>query len=583
MVADFLLGRSMIEDRIRAEVLRDARAVRAILMATRRIYHQQFLDSGLPINKKTIGFLPAHALSRISGDYSHWNEHGLYFNNVSDKPRNPGNMADASELEAIAFFRANPKAQERLVEINGAQGESLLHFTAPIWMESYCIKCHGERNNAPETVRALYDKGYGYNVGDLRGVMSIKLPTSVIRQQELQDWRQGLFVHITAYVLLFAMLGVMMNRLFSRRLMHFKRAANAIREGDYTPRVGINGGDELSDLAKTFDRMTETIRQRDTALKAAEVEQRKKLEFINAIFDTANSLIVVLDRQGHIERINRAGESLVGYSCEEIKGQYFWDVFLLDHEREAVKSVFLTIRAGDMVSRHENHWRCKDGSTRLFDWSNSALLDERGEVEYIISVGVDITARKELENRVRQLAFFDPLTKLPNRSLFQDRLKQALATSRRSGLYGALMFLDLDNFKPLNDAFGHSVGDLLLATVADRLKICVRETDTVARFAGDEFVVMLVELGTDRTESVAQAQAVAEKIRSTLSEPYLLTIRNERAMLVTIEHLCTASIGVALFGVDSSAYMEEILNCADMAMYQVKQSGRNAVRIAPDR
>lgn len=581
MIGDFLLGRSMIEDRIRTELMRDAETVRGLLMATRRVYQQQFLSSGLPVNEKTIGFLPAHALSRISTDFPNWSRNGLYFNNVSDTPRNPANMADASELEAIAFFRANPKAEQRVVEVKGVQGESLLHYTAPIRVEPYCLKCHGDRSEAPASIASLYDKAYGYNAGDLRGVMSIKLPTDTIRQREMQDWRQGLLVHLTAYAVLFVMLGTFMNRVITRRLGRIHNAIRAIREGDYTPRIGrMDGGDELAELARMFDHMAETIEQRDTALQASEEAQRKRLNFINAIFDTANSLIVVLDRQGHIERMNRAGESLVGYTCDEIKGKHFWDVFLLDGEREAVKSVFSTIFAGGTVSRYENHWRCKDGGVRLFDWSNSALLDEHGAVEYLVSVGVDITKRKALEFEVWHLAYSDPLTNLPNRRLFQDRLQQAVAASKRSGLYGALMFLDLDKFKSLNDTFGHSAGDVLLTAVADRIRACVRATDTVARFAGDEFVVLLVELGANKAESIAQAGAVAEKIRSALSEPYALTLQREGDVLVTIAHSCTASIGVTLFGMDpQDVDLDAILKRADMSMYQVKQSGRNSVRI----
>ena len=139
------------------------------------------------------------------------------------------------------------------------------------------------------------------------------------------------------------------------------------------------------------------------------------------------------------------------------------------------------------------------------------------------------------------------------------------------------MFLDLDNFKPLNDAHGHEVGDLLLIEVADRLKNCVREMDTVTRFGGDEFVVMLSELDVDKAESITQAEIVAEKIRITLSEPYLLTIKHVGKVDATIKHHCTASIGVAMF-IDHEASQDDILKGADTAMYQAKKSGRNSIR-----
>jgi len=191
----------------------------------------------------------------------------------------------------------------------------------------------------------------------------------------------------------------------------------------------------------------------------------------------------------------------------------------------------------------------------------------------------EITERKQMEGQVREMAFHDPLTKLPNRLLLNDRLSQASAGSLRSGCYVALMFLDLDNFKPLNDMHGHEVGDCLLIEVADRLTSCVRQMDTVARFGGDEFVVMLSELHEDHARSVAQAQAIAEKIRVLLSAPYVLSIAHEGKPDVLVEHHCTASIGMVLF-LDHRVSQSDILMRADLAMYQAKKAGGNAIRMA---
>lgn len=151
-----------------------------------------------------------------------------------------------------------------------------------------------------------------------------------------------------------------------------------------------------------------------------------------------------------------------------------------------------------------------------------------------------------------------------------------MAASKRSGRYGALMFLDLDNFKPLNDSHGHSIGDLLLSEVARRITNCVRGTDTVARFGGDEFVVLLDGLDEGKAKSTAQAASVAEKIRLALANPYVLTVHHEGAADMTVEHRCTSSIGVVLF-IDHDASMDDILKWADLAMYQAKDAGRNRV------
>ena len=222
--------------------------------------------------------------------------------------------------------------------------------------------------------------------------------------------------------------------------------------------------------------------------------------------------------------------------------------------------------------------------TRTGDWhwirsvGKVVQRDEAGRATRIIGVHADITEWKRMEEHVRHLAFYDALTGLPNRRLLNDRLSQAMAASKRSGRYGALMFLDLDNFKPLNDTHGHEAGDLLLIEVADRLRACVREADTVARFGGDEFVVMVGELERDNPEESAdRVLAVAEKIRVALARPYVLSVPREGHDPLPVEHQCTASIGVAMF-VNHELEAAEILKRADMAMYQAKESGRNTTR-----
>ena len=179
----------------------------------------------------------------------------------------------------------------------------------------------------------------------------------------------------------------------------------------------------------------------------------------------------------------------------------------------------------------------------------------------------DITERKAAESEIEYLAFYDQLTRLPNRRLLLDRLQQALAASARSGAEGALLFIDLDNFKDLNDTLGHDKGDLLLKLVAERLNACVREGDTVARLGGDEFVMMIEGLSNIPEEAAAQSKLIGEKILKALNQPYPLANR---------EHHSTPSIGVTLFS-DQSNNIDELLKRADLAMYKAKQAGRNTL------
>ncbi len=189
----------------------------------------------------------------------------------------------------------------------------------------------------------------------------------------------------------------------------------------------------------------------------------------------------------------------------------------------------------------------------------------------------DVTERVHMQEQVSHLAFYDTLTNLPNRRLLNDRLSIIMASSKRSGRYAALMFLDLDNFKPLNDTHGHVAGDKLLIEVAYRLKDCVREMDTVARFGGDEFVVILNEMTSDEGESTKQATIIADKIRAAIAKPFSLVVQYGGKATTTILHHCTVSIGVIVF-LDQKMSVDEILKCADMAMYSAKLAGRNSIR-----
>ena len=186
----------------------------------------------------------------------------------------------------------------------------------------------------------------------------------------------------------------------------------------------------------------------------------------------------------------------------------------------------------------------------------------------------NIDARKNLEERIKQLAFYDPLTSLANRRLLQDRLNLAITACRRSKQFGLLMFIDLDNFKPINDTYGHDLGDLLLIEVARRLKSTVRETDTVSRFGGDEFVIMISDLGQEAAPWIENAEGMAKKILSILSAPYILgPNRNDSLQpesIVTCS--CQASIGIAFFSAQTSSE-NEVLRKADEAMYRAKQRG----------
>ncbi|MFA5372509.1 MAG: EAL domain-containing protein, partial [Sideroxydans sp.] len=292
----------------------------------------------------------------------------------------------------------------------------------------------------------------------------------------------------------------------------------------------------------------------------------EQLRIAATTFDTQEA-ICVTDSQANILRVNHAFEVLSGYSAEEMIGQ---NPRLLQSGRhgkdfyQLMWSELLTTGkwSGDIWDKRKN------GEIYPKYMTITAVYDDRHQVTHYVAVSIDISQRKRAEEDIHRLAFYDPLTQLPNRRLLLDRLQQAMAVSMRSGRYGALLFLDLDHFKVINDTQGHAVGDLLLIEVAHRLQSCVREGDSVARLGGDEFVVVLEELSHQPDEAASQTELVAEKIRSELSQP---------CRLKDYECRTAPSIGISLFRghLENS---EELLKHADIAMYQAKKAGRNAIR-----
>ncbi|UCV04278.1 bifunctional diguanylate cyclase/phosphodiesterase [Dechloromonas denitrificans] len=311
--------------------------------------------------------------------------------------------------------------------------------------------------------------------------------------------------------------------------------------------------------------------------KQVEDALREQKEFFRLIAESIEGFIAVLDPNGRRVYNSPSYAQLLGE--RNLSGTTsFLDVYPADRER-VVQAFRESVVSG--VGQHlEYRFMRPDGSIRLMESHGGVIRDEQGAVKYVVVVTHDVTERKAAEEKIHHLAFYDALTQLPNRRMLNDRLQQAMATSRRSGRYGALMFLDLDDFKPVNDIHGHCVGDCLLVQAAERISRCVREIDTVARFGGDEFVVMLGELNVDLGPSMLEAGMVADKIRLAIGEPFVLEVRAKDGSLSSVELHCTASIGVAMF-LNHEFTEEEVLKLADIAMYRAKDAGRDCIRFSP--
>ncbi|WP_324596675.1 EAL domain-containing protein [Accumulibacter sp.] len=302
----------------------------------------------------------------------------------------------------------------------------------------------------------------------------------------------------------------------------------------------------------------------------SDISQRKNAETelrIAAVAFESQQGMMVIDAAGIILRVNRAFTEITGYPANEVVGKV---PSVLDpglHDADFVLAMRDTIdRVGGWQG--ETLDRRKNGEVFPVWLSVSAVRATDRGVSHYVAMLYDITERKQAERKIEALAFYDYLTHLPNRMLLLDHLKQAMLASHRSGTFGALLFIDLDRFKALNDSHGHDKGDLLLQAVAQRLLASVRECDTVARLGGDEFVVMLVSLSGCREDAALQAEIIGEKIRTALNRPYQLD---------GSEHHCTASIGATLFQGHQTS-IDEIMKQADLAMYETKECGRDRFR-----
>lgn len=393
---------------------------------------------------------------------------------------------------------------------------------------------------------------------------------------------QGLIMEVNWKVT--AMFGLKRNELLQERFAKFVENDDKDRwRRQFTIMKELAGGEELSfdmkfshENGSIFHANLNCLRMDDgedqsmlrlTLVDITQIKQSESALSIAATIFESHEGMLVTDAKGHILRVNHAFTTITGYTAKEVLGKN--PNILSSGKHDAV---FYT-EMWDIIKK-TGHWegeiwnKRKNGEVYPELLTISTVKDRFGIVCNYVATLADFTSNKAALAEIKNLAFYDPLTKLPNRRLLLDRLKHSLASSGHNGQEGAVLFLDLDHFKTLNDTQGHDVGDLLLQQVSARLTACVRESDTVARLGGDEFVVLLEDLSSIPSEAALQTEVVANKILSALNQPYQLGT-----------HKCyiTPSIGVAIFN-DHQFSIEELLKQADIAMYQAKIAGRNTIR-----
>lgn len=410
----------------------------------------------------------------------------------------------------------------------------------------------------PEDGAARSGNYYGFMPpGDYSSVEAVMLKLHALPNRNADfNWRdiyQKYFVALSAGLMVL-FLSIMAGAIYLWRSNRYLRRINAERD-----KLAMSLSLANTTLEARVDQRTRQFKDSQASLQL--------------MLNSMSEGMYGVDINGNCTFVNAAFLRILGYADEnELIGE---SIHALIHHTRADGSPYPESECGMFKAFRENQpthaddevfWR-KDGSSiAVAYWAHPVIND--GVVVGAVATFVDVTERKQAEQQIQQLAFYDPLTSLPNRRLLMERLRQACAVSDRDEQYGAVLFMDMDHFKMLNDTKGHDFGDQLLIEVGRRLQFCLREGDTVARLGGDEFVVVLECLSERRTEAAQLAERVAEKIHDELNRPY---------QLKDSLHTSTPSIGIVLFRGHSDS-IDDLLKFADIAMYQAKTAGRNAIR-----
>ena len=416
-------------------------------------------------------------------------------------------------------------------------------------------------NVHPEDQAAQIGKYYGFSpAGNYSSVESLmmRLKANPERAHEytLRDISRIYAIQIIAVSLLI-IAGIFSTALYLAKINRKLKVSNFERE-------------KLEEQLRTANATLEDkVRIRTHELQESEARTKStmmELQFQKLALDQ-HAIVSITNIAGTITYANERFCQVSKYSREDLLGQNHRILDSGCHTKGFFKEMYQVIGSGK-VWHGEICNRARDGNLYWLDMTVVPFKNEHGILSQYIAICTDISARIKSEQNIQKLAFYDPLTDLPNRRLLMDRLLHTLSANVRNNKYGAIIFIDLDNFKALNDTKGHGIGDILLIQVAMRLKNCVREEDTVARLGGDEFVILLENLSSNKIEASLSAERVAEKILFEVNQPFLL---NE------LEYYGTTSIGITLFS-DNTLSIDDLIRNADSAMYQAKNAGRNSLR-----
>lgn len=458
---------------------------------------------------------------------------GVRLHITSLKPLRPENRADEWETRILRRFESDANAKEYIEFVAGYDfggGVSPAHrYMAPLHVKKYCMKCHEKQ---------------GYKVGDIRGGISVTMPATDLLGVLEARRMDNLWLIFLGFVV-------------TTLLLH-AAASMARRHYRVLERVARTQEEVIAERTRELEERNDDLHR--------EIDERRRregeLRVAGAVFESAAEAIVVTDAHNNIVRVNPAFTAITGYTPAEVAGRNPSLLKSGRHQAAFYAEMWETLEKrghweGEIWNRHKN------GNIYVEWLSIVRIADAQGAGQYL-AVFHDITRRKEAEELLRHKAHHDALTDLPNRVLYFDRLQAALNQARRYKRAFALLLVDLDRFKEVNDTLGHAAGDELLVEAARRLASCVRESDTVARLGGDEFAIILSEMAHE-----SEAEQVAQRAVELLREPYHLDAGTARI---------SGCVGIALYprhGQDS----DQLQRNADIALYAAKEGGRDTWRV----
>lgn len=374
------------------------------------------------------------------------------------------------------------------------------------------------------------------------------------------------FILLTSLVIVYVA-----HRLITRRVKASLKVLGKIKNGALQERIPVTYYDEIGQIQAGINSMTDELAELIGKSREDAAELKEQKDLLQSVIQTAPIRVFWKDRDFRFIGCNTRFAEDAGYaSPEELVGKTDYDMIWTELAEQIRTDDIAVMDSGIPKIDRECFCKTAGGKSLWLSVSKVPLRDNDGQIIGVLGVYSDITAKKQAEDDIRNLAYFDPLTSLPNRRLLMDHLEEALANSVRHKQYAALLMLDLDNFKDLNDSRGHGIGDLLLCEVAKRITDSVGETGTVGRFGGDEFVVIIEMLGSDESSATRQAMKVAERIRGEIARKYVFES-------VGFSHYTTSSIGVTIFKEEENS-VEGLFKQVDVALYQAKNSGRNTIR-----